>query len=761
MEVKESGELHHNRVFLCRSSRRSCNPSETSTSLARSDAALYSKSTEMRAIILLIIICTGITALRAQTSSTISGSVKKHNGQPIPGVNVLLAGSYDGGSTDSSGHFSFTTSEAGPALLLFTALGYRKDSLRIEVNGSPLDLTLKMKEEAIELNAVTISAGVLETGDSKKGSVLSSLDVATTAGAVADIVAALQTLPGTAQAFGENGLFVRGGTGSETQTYFDGMMVRNAYGSQLPDLSSRSRFSPFLFKGTSFSSGGYSAQYGQALSSALLMESKDQPDKSSSEFSLMSVGVSAAHTSKFQKSSLVVGGNYYNLAPAYAILNQNIDWVKAPTESQASIQYKYQPGKTGILKVYAQFNNSTARLRSEFGDDQKPALIDNRNSNYYFNSTYQDKIGEWKINAGLSGNRNIEYGKIDLDNYQFRNEFAQARLVVSRYFLGHNLFRAGTEHAYNSHLESWNEQSREFSNQMQAAFAETEWYIGSTIVARTGVRSEYNSVMDAWNLAPRASVAIKTGRRGQVALAYGTFYQNPDDTYLVQDQHLDYEKANHFILNYQYQTTGITFRAEGYYKKYNSLVKYDLLGFVRNFGVVNFSNLRNDGDGFAKGFDLFFKDKRSIPGGQYYISYSYLDTRRNFRNYPVSAMPPFAAKHSLNVVYKQYIPQIKTEIGTTYTFSSGRTYYNPNNAEFLGDRTRNFNNLSVNISYLTHIRGEFAVLYVSATNIPGFRNVYGYNYSNDGAVSTAIYPAATRNIFAGLLVTIGDNTFNH
>ncbi|RYF96500.1 MAG: carboxypeptidase-like regulatory domain-containing protein, partial [Chitinophagaceae bacterium] len=407
----------------------------------------------MRTALLFLMVFITIT-VRAQT--VITGTITEINGSPIPGANVILAGSYDGGSTDTSGNFRFISTEKGKFVLQISAMGFMKDSVEVDLNGVEIRITRKLKQEISEMNLVTITAGTLETGDSKKGAVLSSLDVATTAGAVADVVAALQTLPGTAQAFGENGLFVRGGTGAETQTFFDGMMVKNAFGSQLPDQASRSRFSPFLFNGTSFSTGGYSAQYGQALSSALLMESKDLPEKSSSEFSIMSVGLSGANTTKMKKSSLVIGANYYNLKPVYSVLNQNINWIKAPVEYQGSIQYKYKTSETGMLKVYTQFNQTDVALRSGFGDDQAMSNISNSNRNYYFNSTYNEKIGKaWKLFAGVSMNVNDERGRVEKNSYGFDNDFAQARVTLTRRFVGRHLIRTGVEASYSRYAESW------------------------------------------------------------------------------------------------------------------------------------------------------------------------------------------------------------------------------------------------------------------------------------------------------------------
>ena len=250
---------------------------------------------------LTILLLSGI--LRAQTR--IIGTVNTDKGLPLANVNIMIKHSYDGTSSDSTGHFNFTSSEMGRQVLQFSSMNYSTDSLIIDLNGKVLELHLKLKEKFNELNAVTITAGAFEAGDSKKGAVLSSLDVATTAGATADLFAALQTLPGTQTAFSESGLFVRGGSATETKTFFDGMLVKNPFNTSVPDQASRGRLSPFLFKGTSFSAGGYSAQYGQALSSALMLESKDLPEKTTTAISLLSVGASADHSTRFESSSLI------------------------------------------------------------------------------------------------------------------------------------------------------------------------------------------------------------------------------------------------------------------------------------------------------------------------------------------------------------------------------------------------------------------------------------------------------------------------
>ena len=175
-----------------------------------------------------------------------------------------------------------------------------------------------------------ITAGAFTASDASRRTVFKALDIATTAGATADIAGALNTLPGT-QKVGETGrLFVRGGDGNETRTFIDGMVVLDAYSTSAPNTPSRGRFLPFMFKGTSFSTGGYSAEYGQALSSALVLDSKDKAESTRTDIGILSVGGDVAHTQVWERGSVAGKIQYTNIRPYVGLINQEIDWKKAP-----------------------------------------------------------------------------------------------------------------------------------------------------------------------------------------------------------------------------------------------------------------------------------------------------------------------------------------------------------------------------------------------------------------------------------------------
>ena len=53
---------------------------------------------------------------------TINGTVTDVNGMPIEGANIYLEGTYDGGTSNAEGDFSFKTEETGTQNLIVSFL---------------------------------------------------------------------------------------------------------------------------------------------------------------------------------------------------------------------------------------------------------------------------------------------------------------------------------------------------------------------------------------------------------------------------------------------------------------------------------------------------------------------------------------------------------------------------------------------------------------------------------------------------------------
>jgi len=94
-------------------------------------------------------------------------------------------------------------------------------------------------------------------------------------------------------------------------------------------------------------------------------------------------------------------------------------------------------------------------------------------------------------------------------------------------------------------------------------------------------------------------------------------------------------------------------------------------------------------------------------------------------------------------------------VGFTYSYSSGRPYYNPErpDSKFHKDLTHAYNNLSFNISKMTRIFGRSSVIYASLENVLGKDHIFGYHYLPNGSGRIPIRPSSVRSFFIGVFIS--------
>ena len=488
--------------------------------------------------VLLPLLLTGRLAL---SQTIIAGTVQNTRGEAVPGANIYLAATYDGTSSTTEGTFSFVTEERGSQQLVISAVGYQSYEQPLTVGEDSIRTSVVLREAVSTMDGVTITAGAFEASDEKKGLMLKPLEIVTTAGALGDISGALNTLPGTQTVAEDGRLFVRGGAGYETQTFMDGMLIHSPYGASAPELPTRGRFSPFLFKGTTFSTGGYSAEYGQALSSALILTSVDLPTQTQTDVSVMTVGVDATHQHRWEKTSLLVKGEYTNLAPYQWLVPQAADWEQAPISGGGSAALRHQTSDHGMLKVYGYANRGQlSLLQPNINRGGEKDHVRVKNDNRYLNGTYREALStRWSLLTGVSYTKDqtgtsVNETQADEGSTGLHTKATFAYDVSDRIAL-----RGGLEHFADQVTRSYrtpqSDTTQQWSDQLTAGFVEADVYASSRWVARAGGRWEYSSRSQTARLAPRLSVAYKTGSASQVSLAYGSFYQRPESQWLFSD----------------------------------------------------------------------------------------------------------------------------------------------------------------------------------------------------------------------------------
>lgn len=701
---------------------------------------------------LLIALSIFLIVLNASGQTLISGRVSVQTGSGMPGANILIKGTYDGTSSDTDGNFKFETTETGKQILVFQAIGYKSQEREIECTGQPIGFQISLAESINVLTAVTITAGAMEASDTKKAVVLKPLDIVTTSGAMGNITSALLTLPGTSTVGNDGRLFVRGGDASETSIFIDGLQVGNAYGSTANNVPTRNRFSPNLFKGSFFSTGGYSAEYGQALSSALALNTLDLPLRNQGDLSIMSLGGGYTQTILKDNNALTATANYYNLAPYQSLINQNFDWEKSPSNWDTEVSLRHKWGKTGFLKAYAHTEGSNMTIWQQVpGQAGRGDRVHINNRYSYGNLSFrQSGKNDWFFYGGLAYSHNRD--AINLNDVPVRqvNQLGHAKIVAVKDFSPQFALKNGLEYYLKSYSEELVDDhlKRSVTDNQLNHFIEMDYYFSNRLIFRGGLRSGYSTAAKQFWMDPRASLAYKLDRQGQISIAAGKFHQLPDEKLRVIQSDLKNAEASHYILNYFIVNNNRTFRAEAFYKTYNNLSTYN----GTDQAPVN---ITQNGSGFARGADFFYRDKTTFKNTDFWITYSFVDSKRQYSIYETKVQPSFAPKHNGSVVIKHFISALKSQLGTSWSWNNGYTYNDPNLAGEMQRKTKAYSDLSISWSYLPRPN---IILHAACSNILGRNNVFGYKYAaqpdDTGSFSRIpVGQGATRMAFIGLFIT--------
>lgn len=709
-------------------------------------------------IVPLFLTVMAILPLTSMAQRNLNGTVKDDKGKPIAYARVMVKSTTIGTVTDSTGKFSLKTKGPGPDTLVVTFLGYTTLNFPVAVGAESGSLSLKMKEFESTVNDVVITAGMIEASNESAVAVLDPIDIVTTAGGQGDIAGAIQTLPGVQRNGGDQtGLMVRGGDVSETAVIVDGTTAQNAFGSPVPGVGQRSRFNPFQFKGTAFSSGGYGVRYGQAMSSVLDLTTNDLADESTVSLGVMMAGVFGAGAKKFENSSLEFNAYYLNLTPFFLLANTNMDFFAPPTGGGMSARYvsKVKEDK-GIFKM--NFNQAYNKIGISIPDPAEAgSSIDflMKNENTYFNSSYQQWLKpQLKVFTAVSYSNNtddIEWGDFPVFRTDNRVQGRGELMWLPKTRLS---FLVGTELSRWRYIQRFDSFLTTFDEAMAAGYLETQWKPKSWIGFKLGVRGEYSKILNRGNAAPRLSLAIKTGENSQISMAGGYFYQLAPTNYLLFGYRPGFQHAIHSMVNYQWMKNDRTLRVEAYYKLYDQLVREKGAMFNPNQFRFITGTVDNSGTGYAQGIDFFWRDRKTIKNFDYWISYSFIDTKRLYQNYPVEATPDYVSDHNLNVITKYWVEKLQLSINASYNYASGRPYFDPNAATFLGDRAPDFHNVSVSGAYLRQVGKIFMVAFAGLDNVLNTKNVLGYRYSLDGTQRYPIIPPIYRSVFVGVFFSL-------
>ena len=670
----------------------------------------------------LILVLMSVTFAMAQTE--IKGRVSDEY-EPLPGVNVYILGTIDGAMTDAQGLFSFDTDEVGEVTLCASFLGY--DEYKVTADASQLAyVEITLHEKPLSVDEVCISASSFRIGKTDQIKTMNALDVVMAGNSCGDIVAALQTLPGTQRVAEDGKLYVRGGESEECQTFINGMHVLVPYGTNVEGQSQRGRFSPFLFKGMSFSLGGYGAEYGQALSSVLPMETTDVATADKLGVSASLVDWNVGGTKAFKRSSLSFNADYTGLDLYTKLFPDRNKWNQPYRKMSAEAQYKVDLSAKSVLKSYAGYDMTTV------GIDTDGRNLYMTEHNGYANMTLSTTVGAgYSLFAGVANSTvlsDIDDALVKGDHYHnFRNE-VHLKAGVRRSFASAVKVSAGVEDYIRNSRKRYDNTGYELNYNTLAAYAEAQVRVAPRLFLTTSLRDEYVSYSHEWKVMPRLTLSCFPGDHFQASILAGRYSQSPEDDYIVKGMRLlSQTTADHVIMSMQYSTDKRLIKVEPYYKRYH------------NLPLLKENVYTSDGYGRSCGIDLFMDDYSLMKNLSFTVSYSFNLSERMYLDYDAPRTPEYASRHNLRLVTKYSLGKLILGVADSYT--TGRCY--------AAGQTPYYNSLDANVTYLLHPK---VIVYGSVNNVLGRKNVY--RIDPDGSQVTQ---GRDRFFYIGIFISLKNN----
>ncbi|MFO7447779.1 MAG: TonB-dependent receptor [Ignavibacteriaceae bacterium] len=704
-------------------------------------------------ILCLLLLCSGYIFPQ---KIIIEGTVKDEDNKPLPFVNVFLMNTTDGGMTDEDGAFHFKTSETGMAELIASMVGYTKYTSEIDLSSSAkhtLDIVLSVNAITLSNTFVTASS---YGSEKEKGLVISRIDILTTPGGATDLYQSLKTMPGVTQVSESAELYVRGGDPIETVTMINQSVVyhpftfESAYGGIFSNINQSS------LKSMYFTSGGFSAKYGNVLSGVLDIETKNQPQNTyyNLGLSLASGNLSADIAIDPEKFGLYFDARQSFTAPIFWLNGGSDRMVNSPSSKNFSGGAVYSYSETGRFKLFTIYaddkqgvNVERAEYNGTFNGNTVNRFVSLQNTDILFNkliiknsAAYNKYSNSWKFGilditktdyvASYRGDfellpgRNIkilsgvEYewrkilyeGKIPQEDYDIRPEAAPT--IIDASFYGNRFGLYGE--------------------------VQTASIFGITNLSGTaGIRYDNIPGLNMNWLDPRAGIGYKPDESSTLRLAWGKFRQFPDPRLFSPvdgNPELKPMQAEHFIASYEYVLNEQnSFRVEIYRKNYKNL--------PRENDVLNYDN---SGDGFANGVDFIFKG--IFPFGiNGWLSYGYLNTKRNWMDYDIYTSSDYDITHNVSLVAKYNLSE-KFQVGITAKYATGRPYtptigseyrddiniYEPVYALTNSSRFPDYKRIDLRITYFSQLLGSYNLIaFIEGINIFNFNNIFGYSYSPD------------------------------
>lgn len=279
------------------------------------------------------------TASPAQQRVKIHGTVTDENNEPLEFVSISIAGTAIGAMSGLDGKYTLTIAPADTVRVVFSCIGYQDSRRRLISPKGDVTVNVKMEPLSYMLQAIEVTDIQRQTGTMQRIESTPQHLVPSASGSGVESI--IGTMAGVASGNEMSSQYnVRGGTYDENLVYINGIEV---YRPQLVSSGQQEGLSiinPDLVGSVNFSTGGFTARYGDKMSSVLDIQYR-QPEALEGAVSMSMMGGSVALGTSSKRFSQLHGIRYKSNASLLSSMEDKGEYDPRFFDYQTNMNYRF------------------------------------------------------------------------------------------------------------------------------------------------------------------------------------------------------------------------------------------------------------------------------------------------------------------------------------------------------------------------------------------------------------------------------------
>ncbi|MFC5045794.1 carboxypeptidase-like regulatory domain-containing protein [Aquimarina hainanensis] len=589
---------------------------------------------------------------------------------PLPFATVVLVGTDPviGTTSDIDGQFLFEDIPVKRYDIQASYVGYEPVIIPevLVTRAKEVVLTFKLREMAASLDEVVIKPRIqkekaLNAMATVSARMLSVEDANKYAGGFDDPARLASAFAGVASSVSSNAIVIRGNAPKFLQWKIEGIEIPNP--NHFADLNSfggggLSALSSNLLANSDFFTGAFPAEYNNALSGVFdirMRSGNSGKHEHSVQLGLIGIDVaSEGPLSKNSKASYLFNYRYSTLSLISPILPEGTEGINY---QDLAFKFKFPTKKAGTFSLWGigLIDKSGNEIEEVVADRQYYDDIENEDARQYMGAAGINHKIMLSDKSFLNSTLAITNNGLDIETDRLNNaqHLVPQSTIDNRYY--NIVFKSfiktkfskkhanktgvtATRMTYDLSLKDAQNTgdplntivSENGSSNLLAFFSNSK-FSAQNFTLNLGINAQYFTLNDNYTIEPRVGLAYQLHKNHELSIGYGLHSRlEPINFYFIKPQtanaavtnkELDFTKAHHFILGYDWNINEhLHLKIEPYYQLLYDIPSienssYSLLNLQNDWFITD--TFTNSGEGKNYGVDVTLE--RYLDNGLYYM----------------------------------------------------------------------------------------------------------------------------------------------